>query len=95
MKKKFLSALMCATMALSLVGCGMKSPTSNNETTGATNSTPTTKAEVTLVYAEVNPLDTIVGQTASAFKEKVEELSGGKIAIDLQHSGVLDRKSVV
>ena len=32
--------------------------------------------EVTLVYAEVNPLDTIVGQTDTAFKEKVEELSG-------------------
>ena len=35
--------------------------------------------EVTLVYAEVNPLDTIVGQTDTAFKEKVEELSGGSI----------------
>ena len=32
---------------------------------------------VTLVMAEVNPLDTIVGQTDTAFKEKVEELSGG------------------
>lgn len=44
---------------------------------------------VTLVYAEVNPLDTIVGQTGSAFKEKVEELSGGSITIDIQASGVL------
>ena len=34
---------------------------------------------VTLVYAEVNPLDTIVGQTASYFKEQVESLSGGSI----------------
>ena len=34
---------------------------------------------VTLVMAEVNPLDTIVGQTDTAFKEKVEELSGGSI----------------
>ncbi|MGN0373736.1 MAG: TRAP transporter substrate-binding protein [Enterocloster sp.] len=45
--------------------------------------------QVTLVYAEVNPLDTIVGQTDSAFKEKVEELSGGSIKVDLQASGVL------
>lgn len=45
--------------------------------------------KVTLVYAEVNPLDTIVGQTDTAFKEKVEELSGGSITIDLQASGVL------
>ena len=45
--------------------------------------------QVTLVYAEVNPLDTIVGQTDTAFKEKVEELSGGSIKVDLQASGVL------
>ena len=44
---------------------------------------------VTLVYAEVNPLEgTIVGQTATAFKEKVEELSGGSITIDIQANGV-------
>ena len=45
--------------------------------------------EVTLVYAEVNPLDTIVGQMATDFKEKVEELSDGKMTIDVQASGVL------
>jgi len=45
--------------------------------------------KVTLVYAEVNPLDTIVGQVASRFKERVEELSGGSIEIDIQASGVL------
>ena len=44
---------------------------------------------VTLVYAEVNPLDTIVGKTATFFKEKVEELSGGSIIIDVQSNGVL------
>ena len=51
--------------------------------------------EVTLVYAEVNPLDTIVGQTDTAFKEKVEELSGGSIKIDLQPSGVLGSENDV
>ena len=45
---------------------------------------------VTLVYAEVNPLDTIVGKMATDFKEKVEELSGGSITIDIQASGVLE-----
>ena len=45
---------------------------------------------VTLVYAEVNPLEgTIVGEMAKAFKEKVEELSGGNVKIDIQASGVL------
>lgn len=51
--------------------------------------------EVTLVYAEVNPLDTIVGQMATDFKEKVEELSDGKMTIDVQASGVLGSENDV
>lgn len=50
---------------------------------------------VTLVYAEVNPLDTIVGKTATFFKETVEELSGGEIKIDIQASGVLGSEAQV
>ena len=45
---------------------------------------------ITLTYAEVNPIEgTIVGELATAFKTKVEELSGGSIVIDIQASGVL------
>ena len=45
---------------------------------------------ITLTYAEVNPLEgTIVGAMAKAFKEKVEELCGGAVLIDIQASGVL------
>ena len=52
--------------------------------------------EVTLVMAEVNPAETIAGQMDQAFKQKVEELSGGTIKIDLQCSGILgDVDSVV
>ena len=51
--------------------------------------------EVTLIYAEVNPLDSIVGQMASDFKSKVEELSDGKITIDVQASGVLGSENDV
>jgi len=61
----------------------------------ATEDTTMVEPEVTLVYAEVNPLDTIVGQTGTAFKEKVEELSGGKIKIDIQASGVLGSENDV
>ncbi len=50
---------------------------------------------VTLVYAEVNPLDTIVGKMATDFKEKVEELSGGSVTIDIQASGVLGSENDV
>lgn len=45
--------------------------------------------EVTLVYAEVNPPDSLIGKVDVKFKETVEELSGGSIKIDLQASGVL------
>ncbi len=45
--------------------------------------------KVTLVYAEVNPEDSLMGKTANVFKEKVEELTGGSVTIDLQASGVL------
>lgn len=45
---------------------------------------------ITLTYAEVNPLEgTIVGAVASAFKEKVEELTEGSVVIDIQAGGVL------
>lgn len=50
---------------------------------------------VKLVYAEVNPLDTIVGQTGTAFKEKVEELSKGSIIIEIQAAGVLGSENDV
>lgn len=51
---------------------------------------------VTLVYAEVNPLEgTIVGSLAKFFKEKVEELSGGEIIIDIQASGVLGTEAQI
>ena len=50
---------------------------------------------ITLTYAEVNPIDTIVGQTATAFKTKVEELSGGEIIVDVQASGVLGSEAQI
>ena len=54
-------------------------------------------AEVTLTYAEVNPVEgTVVGDVALAFKEKLEELSGGEIVVDIQASGVMgDEKTVL
>lgn len=52
-------------------------------------------APVTLVYAEVNPVDTIVGQIGQAFKTKVEELSGGEVKIDFQPGGVLGTEAQI
>ncbi len=118
MKKKVLSALLCAAMVLSMAACGLKEPETadagNDAAATANDAAANDAAEgteaaegeqgsvqepvgpaVTLVYAEVNPLDTIVGQTATAFKEKVEELSGGSITIDIQASGVLGSENDV
>ena len=51
--------------------------------------------EIKLVYAEVNPMDSIVGKTAQVFKEKIEELTGGKVTLDIQHSGVFGAENDV
>ncbi|MBR1407751.1 MAG: TRAP transporter substrate-binding protein [Clostridia bacterium] len=52
---------------------------------------------VTLTYAEVNPVNgTVVGDVALAFKDKLEELSGGEVLVDIQAGGVLgDEKTVL
>lgn len=86
MKKKVLSALLCAAMVLSMTACGLKEPetTDAGNDAATTDEAPATEAAegddasgtepvgpaVTLVFAEVNPLDTIVGKTDVAFKEK-------------------------
>ena len=53
------------------------------------------EAGVKLVYAEVNPAESLMGRTAQAFKEKVEEISGGDVVIDIQFSGVLGAENDV
>lgn len=80
MMKKLLLLLTMALTAFSVMANGQ------SEESGDAGA----KAKpVTLVYAEVNPLDSIVGQTGLKFKEEVERLSGGTVLIDIQHSGVL------
>ena len=109
MKKKVLAAVLCTAMVLSLAACSLTSPTAETSTEGKSTEAVTdnketeapketakaAEAEVTLVFAEVNPLDTIAGQMDSAFKEKVEELSGGTIKVDIQASGVLGSENDV
>lgn len=99
--KKFFAIMMVAVLALSLVACGGAASSATPASSApAADSTAAAgdvanDPKVTLVYAEVNPLDTIVGQTATAFKEKVEELSGGSITVDVQASGVLGSENDV
>ena len=97
MKKKLISAVLCAVMTASLVaGCGLSGSSSASSSTEAAEpaaeaEAPTASGDViTLTMAEVNPLEnTVCGAMDLKFKEEVERLSGGQIQIDLQGGGVL------
>ena len=91
MKKRILSLLLAGVMVVGLAACGGDKANTPAQGSGDVASDP----KVTLVYAEVNPLDTIVGQTASEFKRLVEEKSGGSIIIDIKDSGVLGSENDV
>ncbi len=67
----------------------------NGDSEKTTATSAAVEKNVTLVYAEVNPLDTIVGQTATYFKEQVERLTDGTVTIDVQASGVLGSENDV
>ena len=103
-RRSFLAAAGVSAAALALTACGGSgnSTAASTATSAAASTAPAGDAaaaasdpKVTLVYAEVNPLDTIVGQTGSHFKEKVEELSGGSVVVDVQASGVLGSENDV
>ena len=103
-RRSFLAAAGVSAAALALTACGGSSNSTAASTSTAASSTAAAAGDaaaaandpkVTLVYAEVNPLDTIVGQTGSHFKEKVEELSGGSVVVDVQASGVLGSENDV
>lgn len=99
--KKILSIILSVALIMSLTACGTSTQSEEHSgdmnTEGVANvpETEEPKEKITLVYAEVNPLNTIAGQTAKAFKEKVEELSKGTIVIDVQHSAVLGSENEV
>ncbi|MFR3585623.1 MAG: TRAP transporter substrate-binding protein [Faecalibacterium prausnitzii] len=103
-RRSFLAAAGVSAAALALTACGGSgnSTAASTANSAAASTAPAGDAaaaasdpKVTLVYAEVNPLDTIVGQTGSHFKEKVEELTGGSVIVDVQASGVLGSENDV
>ena len=101
-RRSFLAAAGVSAAALALTACGGSSSSTAASTASSAAASVAGDAtaaandpKVTLVYAEVNPLDTIVGQTGTHFKEKVEELTGGSVVIDVQASGVLGSENDV
>ena len=84
-RRSFLAAAGVSAAALALTACGgsSNSTAASTATSAAASTAPAGDAaaaasdpKVTLVYAEVNPLDTIVGKNAPHFKEKVQDLTG-------------------
>ena len=99
-RRSFLAAAGVSAAALALTACGGSgnSTAASTATSAAASTAPAGDAaaaasdpKVTLV----NALDTIVGQTGSHFKEKVEELTGGSVVVDVQASGVLGSENDV
>ena len=107
MKKRVLSLLLASAMVVGLTACGGKkaddpAPSKAADPAPAA-SQPAAPApadvandpKVTLIYAEVNPETSIVGQVATEFKRLVEEKSGGSITIDVKYAGVLGPENEV
>lgn len=101
--KKLVCLALAALMALSLFACGSPTPAATTPSPSPTNSadattpspSPSPDAPITMTYAEVNPADSLMGQTATKFKESVESLSGGSITVNIQYSGVLGSENDV
>ena len=90
MKKKLISAVLCAVMTASLVaGCGLSGGSSASSSAPAAEAEAPAEGEaapaasgdvIKLTMAEVNPLEnTVCGAMDLKFKEEVERLSGGQI----------------
>ena len=99
--KKMIALIAAAGMIGTLGGCGLKAPEKPSQApSGETEQAPketSAKADgaVTLVYAEVNSIDSLDGEIATFFKDKVEEKTNGSVVIDIQASGVLGAEADV
>lgn len=93
MMKKFMAVMLAGAMAASMGTMAFADETEAADY--VVNEAAAADPEVTLVMAEVNPLDTTVGMTDLKFVEAVEAMSGGTIKIDLQDSGVLGDEATV
>ncbi len=94
-----LTVMACATMALT--ACGSGSGSGSGSTAAATTAAETTAGEtageaassgnasVTLTWSEVNGEDYGGTVGAKKFKEKIEELSGGDITVEIYLNGTL------
>lgn len=95
--KKALALLLTGVLCLSMAGCG-----STQDTSGGDNKTSesdkkeesggnaaSSSASVVLKFAHADNETSIFHQGATAFKEKLEELSGGDVSVEIYPNGQL------
>lgn len=88
--KKRIALVLALAVAMSLAACGQA-----DKSAAGRDGDPSNDPQVTLVYAEVNPLDTIAGQTATEFKNQVERLTQGTVTVDIRGAGTLGSEKEV
>lgn len=103
--KKSLALMLVFVLAVSLAGCGSGSGSANMETTSelpvetkeaaaaqvtadAAKASPS-EPELVFRYSEVNPADNIMARVGFKFAEYVDELSDGRIKIEVYPGAVL------
>lgn len=91
MKVRVFMVLAMVLLVGSFVMAGGQSETATSDSAPAVDE----EQSFTFVYAEVNPLDSIVGRTGTKFAEEVARLTDGTVTIDIQHSGVLGDEAAV
>lgn len=87
--KKLLCLVVSSVMAISLAACGGTQSSTDTSSNTSTDTTSESKPEYVFKYAELNSDDNINAQVAYKFAEYVDELSDGRIAIDVYTSGTL------
>lgn len=85
MVKKGLALLLTGAICMGLVGCGSSDSAKKTDDEKGTS----TSAEVTLKFAHADNETSIFNQGAEAFKEKLEEVSDGKMTVEIYPNGQL------
>lgn len=101
MKKKILAAAMATCMTVALAGCGggaastssEAASTATTETSSEASSTAASGDQIVLTWNEVNGEDYGGTVGAHTFADKIEELSGGQIVVELYLNGTLGNEA--
>lgn len=78
MKKRILSVLACAVMALSLTACGGESDGGSSAAASGGNGEP-----ITLKFATQHPVDHVAQTSAENIEKAIEEGTEGRVLVDI------------